>query len=422
VCQLAEDDVSSARLPETAAANGKPSTAVQWHLVDSVYGQTAPLAVGAVAMLLVGITGWVRTGADWLLAWGALSACLFAARMALVRAYRRRSTSGDPSIWARRFTAGAWAAGALWGIASLVIVTEPNPYVHFLVISVQSGFLAGAAARNNALPIAGLGQVALTLVPVVLACLATRDPYYLLFAVFVLLNMFSTAAIVRYLGTQTVQLLQAREQEAALFEQVRGANDALAEANRRLEAMATTDALTGLVNRRGVDDALAHEWRRALREGGQLSLLMLDLDHFKAVNDVWGHNAGDDCLRDTAAALARTSRLGVDTVARYGGEEFAAILPNTDAAGAAQAAGRMRAAIAAIAIAHPAGPNTHLTISIGAATLTPAAGGTVGLLIELADQALYAAKAAGRNCVRSAAAGGEPPARRQGADTEDALG
>ncbi|KRQ02384.1 diguanylate cyclase [Bradyrhizobium manausense] len=168
----------------------------------------------------------------------------------------------------------------------------------------------------------------------------------------------------------------------------------------RLETLAIEDSLTGLANRRRFDERLKEEWARAYRDRSSLGLLMIDVDHFKAYNDEYGHPAGDACLRVVAKTIAAEVQRGGDLAARYGGEEFAMLLPNTDAAGCARLGERIRNAIRDAGLVHasnPAGP--CVTVSVGGATCRPAVERTAGTssLVEAADRALYAAKDAGRD-------------------------
>jgi diguanylate cyclase (GGDEF)-like protein len=181
------------------------------------------------------------------------------------------------------------------------------------------------------------------------------------------------------------------------------------EAQTALRALASCDGLTGLANRRMFDECLSQEWRRTERDGSPLSLLMIDIDHFKALNDVAGHQAGDDCLRLVAAAVSSEALRPGDLAARYGGEEFGAILPNTSLDGATVVASRILAAVAALAIPHPAAEiGGFVTVSIGAAGRS-AAQASPALLVSAADAALYRAKRGGRNRVVTALTGGETP-------------
>ena len=123
-----------------------------------------------------------------------------------------------------------------------------------------------------------------------------------------------------------------------------------------LELLATTDSLTQLANRRRLDEELDKEWRRMLRDGSPLSLLMIDIDHFKAYNDLYGHLAGDECLKSVASVIGRYTNRGGDTGARYGGEEFAVLLPGVGLGGAAAVAENIRKDIRALQIAHAGDP------------------------------------------------------------------
>lgn len=169
----------------------------------------------------------------------------------------------------------------------------------------------------------------------------------------------------------------------------------------RLEALAISDGLTGLGNRRLFDERLQEEWARAKRDGTALSLLLIDLDHFKKFNDQYGHQAGDGCLRAVARVLAEQARRPADLAARYGGEEFALLLPNTDAEGCERVGEKIRAALRELGMLHALNPpSRRVTASLGGATRLPAEGAAESAsLVEVADRALYAAKDNGRDRV-----------------------
>ena len=169
-----------------------------------------------------------------------------------------------------------------------------------------------------------------------------------------------------------------------------------------LRSQTFADGLTGIANRRHFDVAIEREHRRARRHGTPLSLLMIDIDHFKAYNDHYGHQKGDQCLIQVAAALSGMLKRSADLMARYGGEEFAMILPDTDTAQATQMAETIRARAEALAIAHAhGGASGVVTVSIGVATRSVASAVNIDTLIGAADRALYRAKKNGRNRVEA---------------------
>jgi diguanylate cyclase (GGDEF)-like protein len=213
--------------------------------------------------------------------------------------------------------------------------------------------------------------------------------------------------------TRRIQLEQ--RQQARLQSEITRANDELeakvrqrtAEleiANDKLQMLSTTDALTGLFNRRHFDAQWHAEWQRALRAGNSVAMIMLDVDHFKAFNDSLGHPAGDSCLQRVGGILGAVRDRAGDLAARYGGEEFAMILPACDASLAGVKAEGLRKAILAAAIAHPQSPTAPVvTVSAGVASCIPRMGQDPADLLLLADQALYQAKLQGRNRVMLAA-------------------
>ena len=178
---------------------------------------------------------------------------------------------------------------------------------------------------------------------------------------------------------------------------------------RRVASQAATDSLTGLANRRTLDEELALEWRRADRIGDSLAFVLLDLDDFKSVNDSHGHQAGDAVLRRVGEILGAGVRQ-VDLAGRYGGEEFALILPETDLAGAVKLAERLRASLEGTAVELPSGETLRATASFGVAVKGELA--APEHLVAVADEALYAAKAAGKNCVFPRADGGSGAERK----------
>jgi diguanylate cyclase (GGDEF)-like protein len=193
---------------------------------------------------------------------------------------------------------------------------------------------------------------------------------------------------------------------AALTRQVEQRTEELRQVNSRLQQLAAIDPLTGLANRRRLQEALDLESRRSARYRSELSLILLDVDFFKGYNDLLGHVSGDDCLRQVAASLQGVAMRSGDVVARYGGEEFAVLLPGTPVMHAYGIAETIRQRVMELAIGHP-GSNVSscVTISAGVASVIPAAGFDPVQLVESADSALYRAKRDGRNRVLIGARG-----------------
>ncbi|AAN49727.1 diguanylate cyclase [Leptospira interrogans] len=177
--------------------------------------------------------------------------------------------------------------------------------------------------------------------------------------------------------------------------------DQLQEVNAYLVAISRTDSLTGLYNRRYFDEILSTEWKRCWRTEASIALIMLDIDHFKLYNDTYGHQGGDQCLKQVASAIRDCARRAGDVAARYGGEEFAIILPETTESNAVVVSRNILENIENLGIPHSASKtNSIVTVSIGMATLSPSPENSITELIERADKALYLAKEEGRNCLR----------------------
>nr|WP_320114088.1 diguanylate cyclase [uncultured Desulfuromonas sp.] len=178
--------------------------------------------------------------------------------------------------------------------------------------------------------------------------------------------------------------------------------DRIESLNKELQRASMTDSLTGVGNRRMFDDQLQHEWLVARRNGTVVSLLMIDIDHFKVYNDTYGHQGGDQCLQTVAEVISAQVKREADLVARYGGEEFAVILPDVPLFGAEKVAESIRQAVNDLGIPNIDAPKTPwITISVGYASMSPQSGQDCEELLRYADQALYQAKKAGRNCIQS---------------------
>lgn len=190
----------------------------------------------------------------------------------------------------------------------------------------------------------------------------------------------------------------ALKQRDDAFRALRVSQRKLAETNLQLQRLASHDGLTNIPNRRHFDECLNEEWYRATREQSWLAVAMLDIDHFKQFNDLYGHLAGDACIQAVVKAVSSCLKRPTDMVARYGGEEFVLILPGTQGEGALGLCESIRQAVEALQITHEkSSVGAYVTLSIGVAVLIPERDSPASALLAAADAALYTAKSEGRN-------------------------
>ncbi|MES2900552.1 MAG: diguanylate cyclase [Pseudomonadota bacterium] len=278
---------------------------------------------------------------------------------------------------------------------------QPSCILQDLVMPAMDGFELIALYRNSA----ALGEVP------VLVLSSKEDPKLKAQAFEVGANDYlvklpdrlELLARVRYHAAGHLARLQRDE----AFRLLRDSQQDLAAANIELHRLAALDCLTGIANRRRLDQTLHAEWQRGQRDSKPLALLICDVDHFKLYNDSYGHPAGDLCLKKVAAVLTENLKRPADLAARFGGEEFAIVLPDTDLAGAQVVAEACRSQLETLAIAS-AERGKPVTISVGVASMVPSAEGSVEALLAQADKALYQAKNTGRNRVSHSS---EPPSQ-----------
>lgn len=214
-----------------------------------------------------------------------------------------------------------------------------------------------------------------------------------------LASLASVAMENRHLMDEQSKLRQQLEHEVdERTEELKNALSKLSEAHIILKELTTIDAVTGIRNRQYFDEVLDQEWRRAQRQSYPISLLVVDIDHFKNVNDTYGHLAGDECLKAVASEIDSLFNRPSDVVARYGGEEFVIVLPYANEENAAAKAEQVRAHIEQLVVLAD-GHQISVTLSIGWVSSTPTEGMTSRLLVAGADKALYEAKSGGRNRV-----------------------
>lgn len=211
--------------------------------------------------------------------------------------------------------------------------------------------------------------------------------------------VFFNRSLIAY-DAKLLQLVNGVALQLGIFMQRLRAEDALRRANQELQKLANLDALTQIANRRYFDETLNSQWLRLKREQLPLSLIMADVDYFKSYNDCYGHQAGDECLKQVAQAIQQSIQRPGDLAARYGGEEFAVILPNTPIQGAISIAEEIQKVIAQLQLPHAGSLISEMiTLSFGVTSFIPVAGYSPQHAIAAADHALYAAKSQGRNTI-----------------------
>ena len=302
---------------------------------------------------------------------------------------QQNHTEENLKTWANHHILFTTLLSLLWGLAGVFLF--PSSLIHqtLLLIALSAVLISSittlAASRN----IFYL-QVGLLLLPVAGRLTLMEGSDYKILAVMLLIMGVMSIIVSHYIYKVLYELLKTQQQT---------------------QALAHTDQVTRLANRRFFDKHFKEEWRRASRDKKPLSLLMIDVDHFKLYNDNNGHPAGDQCLKQLAMTMKSIARRQGDLVARYGGEEFAILLPDTNTDAAQQLAEKLRNKIINLAIPHqsPSSLLDVVTVSIGVASCTPKArrnnktGEDViypAMLLGAADRAMYQAKESGRNCVK----------------------
>ena len=346
-------------------------------------------SVGAVVsssglMLFTAVALWGVASSDGLLRWVAAHVVLMTVRLLWVRRYLRSPDSASQQTWINSFLVLVFTNGLLWGsLLLLYSATWPLPY-QFMTWIIYPGVIAGSVITLSAYFPAFIAFVA----PLVLSCswaLLSIDG-----------NEYGMLLLIMAVFFVCV-LMAAKKYNVTLVDAIE-AKKHLEVANRKLAQLATRDVLTGVPNRRAFEYQLQREWGRSRRGKSSIALLMVDVDYFKAFNDRFGHTAGDQCLKEVAAAIAGQLQRSTDLATRFGGEEFALLLPDTDRDGAMAVAKNILQAVRKVRIQGlEECDDSAITVSVGVACCTPQRDEGPEQLLEEADQALYRAKHAGRD-------------------------
>ena len=352
------------------------------------------LIVNLANGLILAAVLWNAVPTPVLLTWSGLLIAVTGARFLTLRAFRNASprSESDHAFWTKYFLAGACAAGVVWGLSGILLF-HPSSFPHQVVLAfVLGGMVAGAVPLLSSVSHAYWCFAIPVVVPISIRMMWVGDQIHLVMGLMMVifgLAMLATSAQVHRLFRDSEKLRR------ELFSSI--------EVEQALEYLVRLDSLTGIPNRRLFEEELSKEWARAKRDHAPLSLIMVDIDHFKEYNDHYGHPAGDLCLVDVAQAMHHTLSRPGDVVARIGGEEFAFLLPQTDLSGALSVAEQIRERILALNLPHEASPvASHVTLSFGVSSSELASVSSPADLIRTSDMALYEAKRCGRNQIVAA--------------------
>lgn len=288
-------------------------------------------------------------------------------------------------------------SGGLIAAASLAFILSEthSPYVYYYHVGFVVVILYGNIVQRLRFWYAVMFTTSIWGIHVAGILLLGDFPERLLWPI---LSIIASAAVFGLMANYVMERDERKRYLLTLRE--RGMVRELTRTHERLRELSRVDSLTGLYNRRHFQDVLERVWERARFDGGHLSILMVDVDHFKKYNDRYGHPAGDECLAQIAKVLRQTLRRPDDLVARYGGEEFIALLPQTEANYAVLVADRIRAAVEALHMRHESSSASHfVTVSVGVASCRADFLMKSSALITAADKSLYQAKHEGRNRV-----------------------
>jgi diguanylate cyclase (GGDEF)-like protein len=366
--------------------------------IEAIYALTVPtIIMDLIGSGLMAGYFWSPERAGWLLGWLAATVVLCATRSGAALAYHQgRMEQASPRSIARMAVIFAGLSGLLWsGAVGWMLAVGTDNQVMF-VVCVELGALSLTIAKVAYWPVYAVFAMPVSLAGVLGLAVSERPGHLTLAGAGIALTvaMFWSS---RRLADQVLHAYRLAATNQALVDSLGERGRELEQACDALERVSRTDPLTGLANRRSRDVRLADEWARALRSGGSLAVVAIDVDGFKRFNDTHGHDEGDRALKAVAEMLQSGIRVPIDLAARQGGEEFMLILPAVELAGAASIAERVRVMVAKCHTDPAYALPEKITISLGVAAIEPALGRSIHELTIAADAALYQAKLAGRN-------------------------
>lgn len=398
--------------------------------LDLIYKQStfSFIGNGTTALLLL-ILFWQQIDHLFLTTWFTINIFVLTLRSVVSHLYFNGKRAGKSYRWWNNiYNTGAVLTGLSWSVIGIYICANGNLYSTAVILLTLAFLMAGSmAAYATSLPTFVCFSYS-AVMPLSIFCLFRPELEQgfigsitlLMLGILTLMSYHLNRMVNKYSSyeEENVELIERLDEEKQII--IKLNNDlqnelskqkkiefALKEEKLKVEnlvekllKLSTIDGLTGIPNRRHFDEYMGKEWSRCAREQMPLSLIICDIDHFKAYNDYYGHLKGDDCLRKIGSTLSEHARRGGDMAARYGGEEFAVILPNTNKENATLLAEQIHEAIEGLALEHKASKTSNvITASFGVATIIPKREILSSVLVSLADKALYEAKQGGRNRV-----------------------
>ncbi|MEO5493864.1 MAG: diguanylate cyclase [Sphingomonas sp.] len=366
--------------------------------VDAVYALALPtILMDLLGSSLMAAYFWAPERAAGLFAWLAATVVLCAARSGAAIGFHTGKLAQVPArSTARLLTLFAGLSAILWSGAVGWMLTIGTDNQVMVVVCITLAAISMTIANVAYWPVYVIFAIPVSLAAAVGLAVSGRPGHVVLAGAGGALAV-AMFAISRRLGNQVTHAYRLAATNQALVDSLGERGRELEQACDALERVSRTDPLTGLANRRSRDARLADEWARALRSGGSLAVVAIDVDRFKRFNDTHGHDEGDRALQAVADMLQSGIRVPIDLAARQGGEEFMLILPAVDLAGAASIAERVRVMVAKCHIDPAYALPEKITVSLGVAAIEPAPGRSMHELTIAADAALYQAKLAGRN-------------------------
>lgn len=360
------------------------------HLIDN---SNIPLIGSGAGSLLVALAQMSSPDSELVFGWTLLVLLTVGIRYWLVQRCRARLSKADfDADQARRYAWTLGLSGIAWGLGGLFVLNTTPVATVVIITAIQAMVMGGALTLGAFMPAFYAFAIPATM-PMVIVLLISRENSNFVLALYTIFFLLLFISIARRFSRSLSNTLQLSFEKQALV-------NALTVAYDQQATLAKTDGLTQLANRRHFDEVLDKEIGRLQRSGEPLSLLILDVDHFKAFNDNYGHIAGDKCLQQIADIFQRHLNRTTDLAARYGGEEFAGVMPETEHAGTRLLAEQIRADVEALKILHSKSPTApHVTISLGVATFDCTQLKSSSHAIALTDKLLYRAKTEGRNRV-----------------------